>query len=57
VFEPGLRDTVEIRGAETATVLGYFDNPGQWMVHCHISEHSERGMMAEIQVGAPTHMH
>ena len=53
VFEPGLRDTVEIRGAETATILSYFENPGRWMVHCHISEHGENGMMAEIQVGAP----
>jgi FtsP/CotA-like multicopper oxidase with cupredoxin domain len=57
VFEPGLRDTVHIRGAETATVLSYFENPGRWMVHCHISEHSELGMMADIQVGEPTMSH
>ncbi|WP_169796717.1 multicopper oxidase family protein [Chondromyces crocatus] len=53
VFEPGLRDTVYVRGAETATILSYFENPGRWMVHCHISEHSEKGMMADIQVGPP----
>ena len=57
VFEPGLRDTVHIRGAETATVLSYFENPGRWRVHCHISEHSELGMMADIQVGEPTMNH
>ena len=51
VFEPGLRDTVEVRGNETATILTYFENHGRWMVHCHISEHSENGMMADIQVG------
>lgn len=51
VFEPGLRDTVEIRGDQSATILSYFENPGRWMVHCHISEHSENGMMADIQVG------
>lgn len=56
VFEPGLRDTVEIRGSVSATVLTYFENPGTWMVHCHISEHSENGMMAEVQVGEP-HQH
>lgn len=50
VFEPGLRDTVHVRGAETATILTYFENPGMWMVHCHISEHSERGMMADLMV-------
>lgn len=48
--EPGLRDTVAIRGAESASVLTYFENPGRWMVHCHISEHSEKGMMAEVVV-------
>lgn len=49
--EPGLRDTVQIRGAESATILSYMENPGQWMVHCHISEHGENGMMADIMVG------
>jgi FtsP/CotA-like multicopper oxidase with cupredoxin domain len=57
VFEPGLRDTVHVRGDETATILSYFENPGRWMVHCHISEHSENGMMAEIQVNAPSSPH
>lgn len=51
--EPGLRDTVHVRGAQSVTVLTYFENPGQWMAHCHISEHSEKGMMGEIMVHAP----
>lgn len=50
--EPGLRDTVHVRGAQTVTILTYFENPGQWMVHCHISEHSEKGMMGEVMVHA-----
>lgn len=54
VFEPGLRDTVHVRGAESATILSYFENPGRWMVHCHISEHAENGMMADIVVGQPS---
>jgi FtsP/CotA-like multicopper oxidase with cupredoxin domain len=37
------------------------DNPGRWMAHCHILEHAELGMMAEIQVdpkaGAPSPGH
>ena len=58
VDEPGLRDTVHVRGNQTATILSYFENPGRWMVHCHISEHSEGGMMADIQVGTPSaHQH
>jgi FtsP/CotA-like multicopper oxidase with cupredoxin domain len=51
VFEPGLRDTVHVRGRDTVTILSYFENPGRWMVHCHISEHSENGMMADVVVG------
>lgn len=38
-------------------ILSYFENPGRWMVHCHISEHSENGMMADIQVGEPSADH
>ncbi len=57
VFEPGWRDTVHVRGAEDVTILAYFENPGRWMVHCHISEHAENGMMADVVVGQPAHHH
>lgn len=50
VDEPGLRDTVEVRGRESVTIVSYFENPGEWMVHCHIAEHGENGMMADILV-------
>jgi FtsP/CotA-like multicopper oxidase with cupredoxin domain len=26
------------------------DNPGNWMVHCHIIEHQETGMMGYFRV-------
>jgi len=26
------------------------DNPGNWMIHCHILEHQASGMMAVIRV-------
>ena len=48
--EPGLKDTVLIDGGETVTIMTYFENPGMWMYHCHIPEHSENGMMAELEV-------
>ncbi|MFO0745727.1 MAG: multicopper oxidase family protein [Myxococcota bacterium] len=54
--EPGLRDTVLIHGGETVELRAYMDNPGRWMAHCHILEHSELGMMGEFLVddlGAP----
>jgi FtsP/CotA-like multicopper oxidase with cupredoxin domain len=33
------------------------DNPGDWMLHCHILEHQEAGMMGVVRVapgGSPT---
>lgn len=48
--EPGLKDVVLVRGRGTVTVLTYFENPGRWMYHCHISEHGDLGMMGEWEV-------
>jgi FtsP/CotA-like multicopper oxidase with cupredoxin domain len=48
--EPGLKDTVLVRGRESVTILTYFENPGRWMYHCHISEHGENGMMGEWNI-------
>lgn len=48
--EPGLKDTVLVGGRSTVEIIAYFDNPGRWMAHCHINEHAELGMMAEIIV-------
>jgi len=50
VDQPGMRDTVLVRGLETVRVAAAFDNPGDWMVHCHILEHAEAGMMAMVTV-------
>ena len=44
------KDTVTVREGYSVTIVGRFDAPGTWMYHCHIPEHSERGMMAEIHV-------
>lgn len=48
--EPGLKDSVLLLGNETLVIRAYLDNPGRWMAHCHILEHAELGMMAEILV-------
>lgn len=47
---PGLHDTVLVPGLTTIEIVAYLDNPGRWMAHCHILEHAELGMMAEIMV-------
>ena len=48
--QPGLKDTVLIPGLETVEVLAHMDNPGRWMIHCHILEHAQLGMMGEVIV-------
>ncbi len=48
--EPGLKDVVYLDGMESVTITTNFENPGEWMYHCHIAEHAEQGMMAELEV-------
>ncbi|MBI1949465.1 MAG: multicopper oxidase family protein [Deltaproteobacteria bacterium] len=46
----GWRDTVLLRGQERMKVATTFGNPGMWMIHCHILEHAEAGMMSMVMV-------
>ena len=48
--QTGLKDTVLVPGVETVQILATMDNPGRWMVHCHILEHAHLGMMGEVVV-------
>jgi FtsP/CotA-like multicopper oxidase with cupredoxin domain len=50
--EPNLvwKDTVLVRAGETVDILLYVTNPGLWMAHCHIAEHTESGMMFSFNV-------
>lgn len=45
------RDTVLLQPGETAPLALVADNPGEWMLHCHILEHQAAGMMATVKVG------
>lgn len=44
------RDTLLLAPRSRAAVAMVADNPGRWMLHCHIPEHQEAGMMAVVQV-------
>ncbi len=44
------QDTVLIPPHETADIAFVADHPGDWMFHCHITDHQERGLMAVIRV-------
>jgi FtsP/CotA-like multicopper oxidase with cupredoxin domain len=45
------RDTVLMGPRQTVDVAFVADNPGHWMYHCHILDHSAGGMMGTIAVG------
>jgi FtsP/CotA-like multicopper oxidase with cupredoxin domain len=49
---PPLTDTVLLAQQETAEIAFVADNPGDWMLHCHILEHQESGMGAVFRVAA-----
>lgn len=53
VDEPFFRDTVLMRGQETIDIGVVPLDPGQWMMHCHILEHAEAGMMTTLEVTPP----
>jgi suppressor of ftsI len=44
------KDTVLVRAGTTVTVLVEMANPGEWLLHCHISEHLESGMTTSFRV-------
>ncbi len=44
-------DTVLLDPRSRAEVAFVADNPGHWMLHCHILEHQASGMMAVVRVG------
>jgi FtsP/CotA-like multicopper oxidase with cupredoxin domain len=43
-------DTVLLQPKERLEVAFVADNPGDWMLHCHIIEHQETGMMGYLRV-------
>lgn len=43
-------DTVLLGPKDRAELAFVADNPGDWMLHCHIIEHQETGMMGYVRV-------
>jgi FtsP/CotA-like multicopper oxidase with cupredoxin domain len=44
------RDTILIPVRESADIAFVADNPGDWMFHCHVTDHQEAGMMSVIRI-------
>ena len=45
-----LRDTILMTRGETVEIAFVADNPGDWLLHCHMLEHSAGGMMTWLRV-------
>ena len=43
-------DTVLVRPREQVKVAFVADNPGDWMLHCHVTEHQVGGLMTAVRV-------
>jgi FtsP/CotA-like multicopper oxidase with cupredoxin domain len=50
VDEPFFRDTVLVHSKEVVDVGVVPLDAGEWMMHCHILEHAEAGMMTMLDV-------
>ena len=51
------KDTLNVPMKTTAHLLVTFDErPGTWMIHCHILDHAEGGLMGTVQVGPGVEM-
>lgn len=48
-YQP-FRDTVLLGVDETIEIAFVAENPGQWMLHCHVLEHQGSGMMGVVEV-------
>lgn len=44
------KDTALVQTGDTVDLLIEMSNPGEWMIHCHIPEHMESGMMSMFNV-------
>jgi suppressor of ftsI len=44
------KDTVLVPAGSVVDILVDASNPGRWMLHCHIAEHLEAGMMMHLTV-------
>jgi FtsP/CotA-like multicopper oxidase with cupredoxin domain len=44
------RDTTLLNRGETRDILCVFDNPGKWLLHCHMLGHQAAGMKTWVEV-------
>jgi len=45
-----LRDTTLVKAKESLDIICVFDNPGRWLLHCHMLSHAVGGMRTWVNV-------
>ncbi|WP_282094144.1 multicopper oxidase family protein [Epibacterium ulvae] len=45
-----IRDTTLVDAGETRDIVCVFDNPGKWLLHCHMLGHQAAGMKTWVEV-------
>lgn len=45
-----LRDTILVNAGENRDIICVFDNPGRWLLHCHMLSHAVGGMRTWVDV-------
>ena len=51
IWESGVKDTVIAYPGEVTRIKATFNNPGQFVWHCHIVEHEDNEMMRPYRIG------
>ena len=46
-----MRDTTLLQRQQSRDIVCVFDNPGKWLLHCHMLGHQASGMKTWITVG------
>jgi FtsP/CotA-like multicopper oxidase with cupredoxin domain len=49
-------DTVLLAPEDAVQIAFVADNPGDWMLHCHVTDHQMAGLMTVLRVGDVQHM-
>ena len=44
-------DTVLLAPEDVVEIAFVADNPGDWMLHCHVTDHQMSGLMTVLRVG------
>ena len=47
---PDVRDTVLLNRSDAVEIAFVADNPGRWLLHCHMLEHQAAGMLSWFEV-------